>query len=149
MKRIISHRGNIEGPNPEKENHPDYILNALSKGFDVEIDLRVIGDRLYLGHDEPQYEIDVSFLYKSGMWIHAKNIDAAYYLTLRNALHWFFHDQDDCVLTSKGYLWTYPGKQLTHNSVAVMPERVEDPYDLSFCYGICTDYSKKYAELAK
>ncbi len=34
--RIISHRGNIEGPIPEKENCPEYINSALAQGFDVE-----------------------------------------------------------------------------------------------------------------
>ena len=28
---LISHRGNIDGPNLEKENDPEYILNALTK----------------------------------------------------------------------------------------------------------------------
>ena len=144
MKYIISHRGNISGPNPERENHPNYILEAINGGFHVEIDLRVINNKLYLGHDDPQYPIEVDFLYNDNFWIHAKNIDAAYFLTAHKNINWFFHDQDDCVLTSKGYLWTYPGKQLTPNSIAVMPERVIDAYDLSSCCGICTDYPIKY-----
>ena len=39
--RLISHRGNIEKKINKKENDPDYLLNALDNGFDVEIDLRV------------------------------------------------------------------------------------------------------------
>jgi len=27
--KLIAHRGNINGPNPEKENHPDYINTAI------------------------------------------------------------------------------------------------------------------------
>ena len=37
--KLISHRGNLEGPNPERENHPDYIYGALQAGYDVEIDV--------------------------------------------------------------------------------------------------------------
>lgn len=141
---IISHRGNIDGRVPDLENHPNYVLDAVTAGYNVEVDLWYVHSKLYLGHDEPQYEIDSSFLYRAPLWIHAKSIDAAYYLTVHKSLNWFFHDQDDCVLTSKGYLWTYPGKQLTPHSIAVMPERVKEPYDISLCYGICTDYPQKY-----
>ena len=147
MVVLISHRGNLNGPNKDKENHPIYIVNALRAGYDVEVDLWYKNNQLYLGHDDSQYKIDYNFLYEGNFWIHAKNIDAAYYLTHHKMLNWFFHNQDDCVLTSKGYLWTYIGKQLTPNSIAVMPEKVARPYDLSFCYGICTDYPDRYKSL--
>lgn len=141
---IIAHRGNLNGPNPQHENHPDYIKAAIEAGFNVELDLRVIDNKCYLGHDTPQYEVPVKFLYNHKFWIHAKNIDAAYLLTQHASLHWFFHDQDDCTLTSRGYLWTYIGKQLTPSSIAVMPELAPPGYDLSLCIGVCTDYPQKY-----
>lgn len=141
---IISHRGNISGNDPSKENHPDYISQALDCGFNVELDFWVHDNKFYLGHDNPQYEISESFIHNSKFWIHAKNINAAYYLTDNSYLHWFFHDKDDCVLTSSGFLWTYPGKQLTTKSIAVMPELVKDTYDLSIAYGICTDFPQNY-----
>ena len=37
--KLISHRGNLEGRKPELENNPEYIDEALSKGYDVEIDV--------------------------------------------------------------------------------------------------------------
>jgi len=37
--KLISHRGNLFGPNPTNENNPDYILNAIELGYDVEIDV--------------------------------------------------------------------------------------------------------------
>ena len=36
---LISHRGNIDGPNPKLENSPEYIQLAMEKGFDVEVDV--------------------------------------------------------------------------------------------------------------
>ena len=36
---LISHRGNIDGPNEVRENSPYYIMEALEAGYDVEIDL--------------------------------------------------------------------------------------------------------------
>ncbi len=40
MSGIISHRGNLDGPIPERENSPDYIDQAIKWGFVVEIDIR-------------------------------------------------------------------------------------------------------------
>ena len=143
MKFIISHRGNISGPNPNKENHPDYIKEALNKGFNVEIDLWFDNNKVYLGHDAPQYDIDPYFLINNKFWIHAKNIDAAYFLSNFFSLNWFFHDKDDCTLTSKGYIWTYPSKQITKKSIAVLPEKVQN-YDISLAVGVCTDFPSNY-----
>ena len=37
--KLIAHRGNIDGPNVNEENKPEYILQAIEKGYFVEIDL--------------------------------------------------------------------------------------------------------------
>ena len=60
--KIISHRGNISGPNPDKENHPDYISCALFKVFDVEIDVWFINNEFWLGHDAPKYKVHKDYL---------------------------------------------------------------------------------------
>ena len=36
---IIAHRGNLNGPQPENENNPEYINSALELGFSAEIDV--------------------------------------------------------------------------------------------------------------
>jgi len=36
---LISHRGNIDGKQLNRENHPDYIEEALNLKFDVEVDV--------------------------------------------------------------------------------------------------------------
>ena len=51
--KLISHRGNIKEPNPKMENSPSYIDIAISSGYDVEIDIRFIDGKFYLGHDDP------------------------------------------------------------------------------------------------
>ena len=55
---------------------------------------------------------------------------------------------NEFVLTSKNYIWTYPGQPYTSSSIIVMPEssiRIEDLTDLVAynCYGICTDYPQR------
>ena len=52
--KIIAHRGNLSGPT-QTENHPDQIKKALDLGFDVEIDVWYKENKVFLGHDFPQY----------------------------------------------------------------------------------------------
>lgn len=139
----IAHRGNLNGPNKEKENHPDYIDEAISKKFDVEIDLWLVDGSYFLGHDAPQYRINTEWLLRrtDSLWVHCKNIDAITTLD-PNYFNFFWHENDTVVLTSKGNLWAFPGKQPIKNSIAVMPEWKNDVLDS--CLGICTDYVLKY-----
>jgi len=147
MPKLIAHRGNINGPNIKEENKPEYLIKTINKGFFVELDLWYLDDKLYLGHDNPEYMIDYSFLFKNKdkMFIHCKNIEALDYCLKKNDnLEFFFHESDEYVLTSKGNIWTFPGKKLTNKSICVMPERINNNYNLSICAGICSDYVLKY-----
>jgi len=148
---LISHRGNINGRNPKLENNPEYIMKAIEAGYDVEIDIREIDGKFYLGHDKPQYEISLhNAIFLSNpekLWIHCKNILALHSLQKYKDLNIFFHDRDQCTLTSKGYIWTYPGCILGHqgkenNSICVLPETVD--YEQFNCCGICSDEIEKY-----
>lgn len=143
--KLISHRGNIDGPNKERENHPDYITAAWQKGYDVEIDVWLKNGKFFLGHDEPQYIVDWKFLTNPALWCHAKNIDALSAM-LNCGAHCFWHQNDDVVLTSKGFMWTYPGRELTRMSVCVMPG-ITTNQNLSNCYGVCSDWVKNYEYL--
>ena len=42
--KIISHRGNVKGSIPDKENRPSYIDCEIGNGYDVELDIRSIDD---------------------------------------------------------------------------------------------------------
>ena len=140
---LISHRGNLNGKNTSKENHPDYVDLAISAGFDVEIDLWFDGDQIFLGHDSPEIEIDRSWLNErvEKLWIHAKNTRALEFLS-KTDLHYFVHDLDFAAITSKGYIWVFPGKQPIEKSIAVLPELYDDP--ISQCSGVCSDYITNY-----
>ena len=50
---LISNRGNVDGVNLEKENTQSYIQQAIDLGYDVEIDVRYINNKFWLGHDSP------------------------------------------------------------------------------------------------
>lgn len=138
---FISHRGNLNGRNANKENKIKYITTALEKNFDVEVDIWYLNGSFYLGHDEPEEMVDFEFLKMKGLWFHAKNIDAFHEL-LKLKLVCFWHQEDDVTLTSNGYIWTYPGKPLTSNSICVLPE-IEKQSNIN-CAGICSDYILDY-----
>lgn len=141
--KIISHRGNLNG-RTLKENHPEYIRTALEKGFDVEVDVRFINNIWYLGHDDPEYEVNFKFLQTSNLWVHAKTIQTAAKL-FNTGLHYFYHNNDFITLTSCNYLWTYPGQELTPYSICVLikyPTRLVEG-----CFGVCTDFPERYYEL--
>ena len=137
----ISHRGNLNGINSDLENKPSYIVNALKKNFDVEVDVWLAKNKFYLGHDGPQYLIDNKFLEKKRLWFHAKNIDAFSELLKMN-INCFWHQNDDVTLTSNGFIWTYPGKKLTKNSICVLPEL--NQITKFSCAGICSDFISNY-----
>lgn len=153
--RLIAHRGNINGPESDNENHPDYIVNSINKGFDVEVDIKynIVDHKLYLGHDEPKYKIDWIWLgkYKHHLWIHCKNLEAlCEFSSGTSGFNYFWHQTDDYTLTSTNKIWTYPGGPYTNRSVIVLPECSIDPNTTQFldikkydCYGVCSDYVER------
>lgn len=141
--KLIAHRGLTKGPNKSLENQPYQIQSSIERGYDCEVDLWVFEDRLYLGHDGPQYNITEHFLKQSGLWIHCKNLAAMEFCGDDIKLNYFWHENDSYTLTSKGFIWAYPGKALTKFSIMVLPEW-NDPELLMVksvdCFGVCTDY---------
>lgn len=138
---LISHRGNLNGPDPSVENTPGQIELVISKGIQVEIDIILLDGVWFLGHDLPQYRIDQSFLKKheSHLWCHAKNIEALEKLK-DIGLHCFWHENDRYTLTSKGIIWAYPN-YYTSNGVLVLPDKTfMNTYRYAYkVYGVCVD----------
>jgi hypothetical protein len=139
----ISHRGNLTGPNIERENTISYVEEALNDNYSCEVDLWLANNTLFFGHDEPQYLVPKGFLEhnKDLLWIHCKNLNALDYLTKNNlGLNFFWHQNDDFTLTSKGFIWTFPGKPTVQKSVLVnlgKPSSELISLDIS---GLCSDY---------
>jgi len=144
--KYIAHRGLFDGPDSSLENNPRQIEEAITLGYECEVDLWV-DHGLKLGHDRAQYSIDESWL-NDKLWIHAKNIEALMWLTSTN--HTFFwHENDRFTLTSNGYIWTYPGQELTPRSIMVMPEYSDHTLEnirSVKCYAICSDFINKIKE---
>lgn len=162
---IIAHRANLEGPDPKTENTLESIQKCIEAKVDIELDIWYQDGKFFLGHDEPKLEFD-PFTYNFGdsyIWFHCKSIKTMNELTIdsffegqnyRNQYNFFFHDKDDMTLTSKGDFWTYPGKELTVRSIAVMPEYISFFYESEVLKrlsenklkGICSDYPLEWVE---
>jgi hypothetical protein len=141
--KIISHRGNLNGPLVDRENDPLYIDEAIALGFDVEVDVRLIDDKVYLGHDDPDHEVSLSWLFERryNLWIHCKNLEAAYGLS--GHLRCFCSESDPFCFITQGFLWL--------NDVTIEPKintvvpllGIDDIKDYNFMgkpWGVCTDY---------
>lgn len=144
---LISHRGNINGPRPDMENKPSYILQAIQHGFDCEIDVWFTDGKFYLGHDNAQYDFPLSLIenYHNKLWIHCKDMASLTKLNEIDStgirLNYFGHDKDLGVLTSKGYIWS---TQPFDRGILVMPE-VNHLDPVEGTKGICSDHIAKYA----
>jgi len=145
---LIAHRGNTSGKLENWENEPTYIDLAIKKGFQVEVDVWYKDDNiLWLGHDTAQYGIDSRWLIDriDKLWIHCKDLKTFEYFHFLKRYHkfnYFYHTDEDAVLTSKQYMWVYPGNQPIDDSIAVLPELYAD--ETGRCTGICSDYIENY-----
>ena len=136
--KIISHRGNVRGPLPDKENRPSYIDCAIGNGYDVEIDVRLIDGQLWLGHDGPQYKVEHSWLQprKEYLWIHCKDLEAAQECCEYQS---FCHTSDPYTYTTTGKVWLHDLSMKVNDAIIPL---IEDPiiYLAQKPYAICTDY---------
>lgn len=139
----IAHRGNVEGANPDSENHPYQIVAAISAGFDVEVDVWVEDELFFLGHDNPLHPVDESYIkdISKYSWYHCKNLEALDTFTKKfPEYRYFWHEEDRFTLTSNGYIWTYPGQPVTDKSIIVDLEATDLQKYGNIPYAICTDY---------
>ena len=154
-KITISHRGNLHGPEKGKENLPETIDEAISRGLHVEIDIWVEERRIYLGHDAPATEISLNYLKDrcDNLWIHCKNTTALTFF-LEHKLNVFYHDKDLHTLTSEGYIWSRPGfYAFCKNEILVLPEKFYGPRSTNWLkishefHGVCTDFPLDFVNL--
>jgi len=146
---LISHRGNIVGPNKQRENMPSYIDTAISAGYEVEVDVNYINGVFYLGHDTPDIEISEVWIKKrkNKIWFHCKNMQAAArFKELENltgeSYKFFCHTSDTFVLTSTNHIWVHD-LNLDLNDKCIIPllsDKDVTSYNGNIVHAVCTDY---------
>tara|TARA_R100001129_G_scaffold165125_1_gene131699 strand:+ start:541 stop:984 length:444 start_codon:yes stop_codon:yes gene_type:complete len=139
---LISHRGNINGVNLERENTQSYIQEAIDLGYDVEIDVRYIDKKFWLGHDESDYEINLSWLLdrKNNLWIHCKNFEALSELINTN-LRVFYHLQEDYTIISDKHIWAHNLNEINDKCIIPLINKSDiENWTPKLVYGVCSDY---------
>lgn len=143
---LISHRGNTGKHNSfADENKPGYIVNALQEHFFVEVDLRVFNNELFLGHDEPQFQITKEWLTRhdiaSGLLVHCKNV-AALQFCMDYDLMGFYHKSEEHVpVINSPWIWTHNLSDVVENSIVPLLSHEEfltrGNYKVA---GVCSDF---------
>jgi len=146
--RFIAHRGNTNGVNIEKENTIEQIILAIEKNFDVEIDVWYKNKSFYLGHDNSEHIISLDFLlhFSKFFWCHAKNIETLNELLKYSKINCFFHQNDDCTLTSHQYIWSHINfnKSLTERSILLKFAKDKKFTIPENIFGMCSDNVEYY-----
>ena len=142
--KLISHRGNIKGPIPNKENRPSYIDSAIKLGYEVEVDIRYINGEFYLGHDTPDYKVSPTWIImrSENLWFHCKDLESAKEFSNIDNIKYFCHSSDSFVLTSTKHIWVHD-LNLNLDKTCIIPlldEESINNYDNKTVYAICTDH---------
>ena len=142
---FISHRGNLDGVNTQRENEPAYIEECLSKGFHCEIDLRMKDGVPYLGHDTPDYPVSAEWIRKRWyyLWIHVKEYQALIWL-MKNCpgTNYFCHESDRYTLISNGLIWSHDLENQMNDKciIPLLSRESVMSYNQTGFVGVCSDY---------
>jgi hypothetical protein len=141
----IAHRGNTNGKNPDEENKIEYLMHAYDIVGAVECDIQTYNGKLYFGHDAPQETVDTTLIMQDLWFCHAKDLESLEALLTIQA-HAFWHQTDKVTLTSRGYIWCYPGQYPTmarHKTIWLdfdgkfpIDKLLYEPLE---CWGLCSD----------
>jgi hypothetical protein len=142
---FVSHRGNLDGPNPAMENTMPYIDAAIQQGFLVEVDVWYVDGHFWLGHDSPDTALSLSWLLDRNehLLIHCKNRDALSNLIIFSTLNVFWHEQDKYTLTSQGQIWCYPYVPIPAGGIQCEPLLVHHEEIQQLAGGVCSDFIAK------
>lgn len=157
---FISHRGNLNGPIPERENSPQYIDEALAAGFHVEVDVFVDSSgKIWLGNKSAvlQWSVPYGWLQDRAehLLLHLKNTEATnLFSSTYTSWHFFCNEKDPYSLTSKGYIlyWSRNVKKDTVNKYCLLPFIEKETlwkYSrlIPSAGGVISDYIKPLKEL--
>tara|TARA_Y100000310_G_C20398109_1_gene676087 strand:+ start:96 stop:782 length:687 start_codon:yes stop_codon:yes gene_type:complete len=152
--KLISYRGNINGPNPEVENTIPYINDALTEGYAVSVDVWLSRGELYLCTKRPQlpgssrsrgyrtgppyYKVSEQYLENNMILVQAGTPETLARLAKNGRIHCFYVSEETAV-TSRGLLWTT--KDISGSNVL----RVNlEGSPMPPCYAVCSNHIRNY-----
>jgi dTDP-glucose pyrophosphorylase len=129
--KFVSNCGNTCDRNIEDEGNPRFVVDAITAGFDVKIDVwfyargdplpsvdfaasdvKATSGRYYVGCAAPRYEVSLEFLerYSKHLWICCRNVRGLSHFAGMPGFQFFSEDGGgDLVLTSHRNQWTREG----------------------------------------
>jgi|TARA_R110000744_G_scaffold185546_1_gene304968 hypothetical protein len=143
QKIYISNRGNLAGKDPDEENKPDYIENALGQGVCVKTDVWVIKDRTVTGTEHPSTGINLNIFDKEKLLVQARNPTALLFL-LEEGYHCFWRESDNLIMTNRNFILSYAGS-IFPKSIIMLPEENAILTNNEYM-GICSDFISGWIE---
>jgi hypothetical protein len=141
---IISHMGNIDGRQPEKENTLPYVQEALKAGWHVCINVVFRNGAFLLPSARGLYSVPPAMLSKQRVWCRAYDADTADALCNINA-HCFILSESFMSFTSSQFIWTMPPHALVSRSIAAFPELAEPGWlEKAEPAGLCSNEPSLY-----
>ncbi len=140
---LISHRGNTNKTFPDRENSPSYIDEAIKQGYDVEVDVRLIGNKLFLGHDTPDYPVTLTWLLdrKIYLFVHTKNFGALSHL-IDSELRIFYHQKENhTIINNCDLIWSHNLAEANEKSIIpLLSQENIRHFSGTQVAGICSDF---------
>ena len=145
----ISYQGIYDGQNYEYANTPNQIGKAFGFGVSVMADVWKVGDKFYLGSEQPLTEVTSKYLQGNRWYLNARNTEMQNWLPTQNPKlypNWFYFPTmppPAYVTASNGKLITPGTVPINNNSIVFLPE-INDRGLFSTvklkCFGICSTY---------
>jgi hypothetical protein len=118
---IISHLGNIDGRQPDRENTLPYVKEALAAGWHVCVDVWYTNGGFVLPSASGAYHLPPALLSNCRVWSRTYDPETIHALCTIKA-HCVIAAESPVLLTSEQFLWTLPPTPLASRAIAVFPE---------------------------
>ena len=149
MIQLISHRGNLSGPEPHRENTTAFIDEAINAGYWVEVDVWKNEDGLWLGHDGPNHLTSLQWLLdkKKDLIVHSKDIGTLSRM-LESGMSTFYHSREShAIIANLNLIWSHDISNFSKKSIIPLMEKKDiDSFSQlteviknNSVFGICSD----------
>ena len=133
--KFIAHLGNLEGVDEIRQSKPEYVENAMCRGFDASIDVWYLPESncLFSGALLPTFFVEKRFLesFHQNLWINCRDIPTLNYFiknykdTKLNYFLGFNGENSITSLTSQNYIWTKSGDPIWPHSIPFQSKSYE------------------------
>lgn len=118
------------------------------------MDVWGLDGELFIGHDKPYLSVmPKEFINNSGVWAHAKNIEALKILSGNCQCKLFTHDREPIAIVEGGFFWTTNPDNVCQKTIFMDVEGVRysprEIVNILTAHGICSDRLDPWRALCK